>query len=228
MSSSGTYFECKHCLKKFISERYYNKHECEQMKRFKLLGTNRGSIAYSCYCSWATHKGYRKPTVDHFIDSRKFKAFFRFIEFSNKMALPARDRYIEYMTSLGINPVDWTKKIVYEHYITEFDNIFSPEDQAAITVDTVFELARIYECETDDIFTYMEANTLLQLVQAKKLSPWVLLFSNKFISFIQNDMTREQRIMLKTNMDITSWEVIFKKSVKTAKKMQTYVNALGI
>jgi hypothetical protein len=198
------------------------------MKRFNLLGTNKGSIAYKCYCTWASAKGYRKPTPENFIDARVFNAFFRFITFSNKMALPARDRYIKYMTELGINPNDFSSKIVYEHYISEFNNIFSPEEQAQISVDTIFELSRIYECDTGDVFKYMEANTLIQLVQAKKLSPWVLLFSDKFLTFIQNDMTREQRIMLKTYIDIDAWGKLFKQSSKQAVKMKSYTSALGI
>lgn len=223
-----SYYECKYCLKKYIRERFFKEHECEEMKRYKLLKTSRGLASYDAFCVWCKCKGYRPPTHDRFVDSRLFKSFFNFIAFANKIALPGRNTFIKLMADIDIYPKDWTQDIVYQHYIEEFDNLFSPIEQAEISVDTVFELSRIFECETGEIFLYLDGNTLINIIRAKKLSPWFLLFSKKFKWFRTEELTREQKIILSNYLDPKIWDRRFAKSSENVKRMKMYVNALEL
>ena len=223
-----SYMECPHCLKKYVQEAAFNKHECEQMKRHKILRSTKGITAWGDYSSWLQLKGRRNYGQDRFVDSRVFIPFVRFVIFASKLALPSKKKFMEYMVELDVQPKDWSSNLVYDHYISEYENLLTPEEQAAVTVETIFELTRIFECEAHEIFIYLEPSSLIQIVQAKKMSPWILLFSRKFLGFVKNEMTREQRIVLGKFMDFDRWDMIFAKHPEEVEKMKTYVKALEL
>ena len=223
-----SYYECEYCSKKYVSKGHFTKHKCEEMRRAKLLKTAKGMAAYEAYSSWMKAKGYMNRGQQQFIDSRHFIPFERFLVFAKRMALPGRERFITYMAELDIFPKDWSSNLVYDHYIEEFDTLLTPNEQANITVDTVFELANNFECDPDDVFLYLNANDLIKIVQAKKMSPWVLLFSSKFHWFMQEQMTREQRVLLQVYVNPSRWDSIFNVHSEDVDRMKTYVKALGI
>ena len=223
-----SFYECEFCGKKYVSEGHYKKHECEQMRRHNHLKTPKGVAAYEAYSAWLNAKGYANRGTEQFMESRYYTSFVKFIDFSQRMALPAKDIFIRYMAKIDMLPKDWTSNLVYDHYIDEFDTLLSPDEQASVTVDTIFELARNFECDPDDVFLYLEANSLIKIVQAKKMSPWVLMFSPKFRWFMSHEMTREQRILLEQYVKPERWEAIFNTHPDEVDKMKTYVRALGI
>jgi hypothetical protein len=222
------YFECEFCLKKYVKEGSFKKHKCKLMARHKLMRTPVGAAAFKDYSTWLSELKYMNYGKDNFIESKVFISFVKFGEFSSKFALPNKKRFIQYMVDMQISPKDWSNKMVYEAYIKNYETLTSPEDQAAITVETIFELSRIYECEAQEIFIYMDPISLIRMIQAKKLSPWILLFSNKFMWFVKNEMTREQRIIMEKFVEVDSWNEIFDKHPDIVEKMKTYVKALNL
>lgn len=222
------YYECKYCLQKFVSERNYKKHRCKQMERAALMKKPTGMAAYQSFCDWRKAKGFNVHNKEQFMDSKLFNSFVKFTLFSKKIALPAKDRFIKYMVELDISPRDWTNHIVYKHYIEEFDNIFTIEEQVELTIDTIFELSKIFDCDTSEVFDHMEAADLVKIVQAKKMSPWFLLFSSNFFAFLKTGMNSEQRAMLESYIDPVVWEKKLKANISKTKKIKQYVRALGL
>jgi hypothetical protein len=223
-----SYYECDFCSKKYVSKGHFTRHDCEEMRRNKYLKTAKGIAAYETYTTWMKTKGYMNRGKQQFADSKYYTSIVKFMAFSHKMALPGRERFIEYMAELDIFPKDWSSNLVYDHYMAEFDTLLTPDEQASITVDTVFELGRIFECAPDDVFLHIDPNSLIKVVQAKKLSPWVLLFSSKFKWFMAHEMTREQRVLLQQYVNPHRWDSIFNVYPAEVDKMKTYVKALGI
>lgn len=223
-----TLHECQYCLKKFKSAKWLSNHECQQMKRYKMLHSPIGISAYNAYSLWMKRKGHRNRGEEQFIDSKTFTSFFNFIKFAAKMALPNQKKFIEYMIQLDIHPKDWTNKKVYEQYIKEFENLLTPEEQVETSVDTVYELSKIFECEPNEIFLHLEPVSLIRIVQAKKLSPWFLLNSNKFKWFINNEMTREQKLILEEYVNEYHWQGEFKNNVDTIKTIKSKIQELGL
>jgi len=222
------YFECQYCLKKYVREPAFKKHECEEMRRNKIAHTPHGITAYEDYIIWLQFKHYRNYGKEHFLESKYFSSFVKFAAFAAKFALPSKKKYIEYMVDLDLSPRDWSNPLVYEEYIKNYEKLLTPEEQAAVSVDTIFELARIFECETNEVFIYLEPGSLIQIIQAKKLSPWLFLFSNKFLWFVKNELTREQRIIIGKFIDYNKWGVIFDREPDSVVKMKAYVKLLGI
>jgi len=222
------YLECEYFLKKFVREASFKKHECRQMLRTRLLRSPNGMTAYDYYCRWQKQKKHRVYSKEQFIDSKFFTSFFNFVKFSRKMAIPGIDKFIEHMVSLDIHPKDWCQRIVYDHYMDHFDELHDPEAQTQISVETITELSRIFDCEPAEVFLHIEPSALIRVVQAKKLSPWFLLFSSKFMWFMQNEMTREQQILLKKYVNPDKWRVKFEQEPERVIRIKKNVRALGL
>jgi hypothetical protein len=132
------------------------------------------------------------------------------------------------MVKLDIHPKDWTNTKVYDHYISQIDGILTPDEQFDESLDTLFELAQIYECDIKEVFLFMEANDIIRLVQAKKLSPWLILHSRQFHKFINTEMTREQRILLEQYINPSRWGIVFSKFPTETLKFKQKVNKLKL
>ena len=223
-----SYHECKYCLQKFARESNYNKHQCEQMVKAKIMRMPVGVSAYEYYCLWFKQKGYRIRNKEEFMDSRSFKSFINFSKFARKMAIPAIEKYIELMVELDIHPKDWSNRAVYDHYINNLDLNLTADEQFDISMATIYELARIYDCETSEVFLFMEPADIIKIVQAKKLSPWFLLNSVQFLNFISRQLTREQRILLDKYINSPKWEKEFKKYPKRVSKFRGKVKKAGL
>ncbi len=217
------YFECEYCLKKFVKEGFFKKHTCKEMLKHKLMRKPIGLQAYNHYSTWLKLKGIREYSVEQFIDSKLFKPFIEFSQFSTRMALPGKVHFISYMIEMDIHPKDWVNTMVYDHYIKNLDNIMSPEEQFDETVDTVMELSKIYECKPNHIFRYIEPSDLIRLIQAKKLSPWFLLNSKVFHNFVLTEMTREQKALLQQQIGPSKWAKRFESYPKKNEKFRQRV-----
>lgn len=223
-----SYHECPYCFKRFKHEAHFKKHECKEMKREKLLQSPVGQLAYEMHCDWKRARGMSKLSKIQFGESRAFVSMVKFAKFAKKVALPGRDKFIKYMAELGVHPKDWSSNMVYEHYLSKYDELFTPEEQADITIHTFRQLARIYECNEADIFKYMEPDTAAKLLQARKISPWVVLLSKKFLAFMSYDMTQEQRALVEVYVDPKVWTARLKKNPEFTRRMQKIVEGLGL
>ena len=222
------YFECKYCFKKLIRESSFDKHNCDSMKRHKLSRSVRGAKAFADYSTWLKIRGFKNHGREHFIDSKYFVSFMGFAQFASKVALPNRQRFIEFMVEVEVLPKDWKTLTVYEHFMERYEVIVSPNDQVIETISTLRELARIFECDVNDVFVHLDPMTFLQIVQAKKMSPWFLLFSTIFHGYVQSELSREQRVILNTHINADCWRKVFEKHPKKVVEMKGYVKVMGL
>jgi hypothetical protein len=222
------YFECKYCFKKYTSEKLFNKHECKEMRIEKLMRSNTGMAAYEIHCEWRRARGMAPLSKERFSESRALTSMVKFVKFSKRVALPARSKFIKYMSELGIHAKDWCNNKVYEHYISKFDELVTPEEQADVTLETINQLAKIYRCETGDVLAHMLPDTAIKLMQARKFSPWVMLLSTKFHSFMMYGMSPEQRALLEVYVDPKIWNDRLKENPEFTNRMKKIVKSLGL
>lgn len=220
---------CKYCRYEFKFKKGFDNHQCEQMKRLEFLETPRGKAAYHYYKEWLKEsRGMVNVTSDTFLHSKYFGAFVRFINFSNRMMLPSRPAFIKYMVSLNLLPVHWCNDDVYINYIENLDKTYTPLMQAEETVKTLQELANGFECKPVEVFDNLEVGDCIKLLKARRLSPWVLLFSKKFHEFLAVRLSKEQRLLLQASIDPTMWRQKFKNRPLDVEKMKTIVKELGL
>lgn len=219
---------CEFCNKQFVREQNYLKHKCEKMKRYALFNTIDGQLAFLAFNNWRKFKTYHPVDVEIFANSRYFKAFVRFAEYSRSQSIPDKFGYIKLMAEKNISPFYWCDYDVYDTYVKTFDECYPVDKKIEISIDTLKELSERYGCNLSDIFGNIPPIDLLKLVTARRISPWILLPSTKFKSFLLHNTTSEERMLFNTFIDITKWKKDFAKNPEILSMIKELNTKLGI
>jgi hypothetical protein len=220
---------CKYCKRSFENADAANKHYCDNMRKAEFLRTPKGRAAYTYYQSWLKLSRHSVVTSEEtFLNSRYFSTFVKFIDYSNSMLLPSKSSFIKYMAEKKILPTFWCSDEIYINYIQNLDATYTPMQQADETVRTLHELADIFECKPDGVFEHLEAGDCIKLLRARRLTPWVLLFSKKFHNYLLFKLTAEQRLLLQTIIDPNLWKTKFKNRPMDVEKMKKFAEELNL
>lgn len=220
---------CEYCRLDFKRQVNFEKHECNAMEKFNYLRTPQGQAAFHYYKEWlklSKHNGSIKE--DTFLSSRYFTSFQKFMDYSNKMMLPNKTAFIKYMISLNMQPSSWSNDEVYVKYIENLDQSFTPSEQAEETVKTLYELSRIFECKVNEVFLYLEAGDCVRLLKTRKLSPWVLLLSSLFYSYMQTKLSLEQQNIIQSVINPLLWRNKFENAKNDVIYMKEIVKELDL
>lgn len=222
------FFECPHCFKKLTTEARLAKHNCEEKKRAEYLKTSKGKSAYFCYKAWLNAQGRTVKDIDQFKNSKYFNSFVEFVKFCNRVGVPDRKHYVEYMLQCGLMPTQWSNAETYNSYIQHFDASKTPLEMASITADTMFDLSGIFECEIGEVFEHMTSADIMRLVTARKLSPWLLLFTKGFMTHVRTDTTAEQRILINSVINHKFWANKFRNDPESVASMRRIAAELNL
>ena len=141
-----------------------------------------------------TEQSRRPPPIRYFCGIRNFfDSFKEFINYSNSVGLPDRKAFIKFAVERGISPYSWRDTEVYDDFIKHFDASKTPMDLCQISLSTILDLSEIFECDLIEVFEHMHTSDIMKLVIARKLSPWVLLFSTGFMNHIKFEASSEQK-----------------------------------
>ena len=222
------FYECPHCFKKLTTESRLLKHSCEAKKRSEYLKTQKGKSAYYCYKTWMNLRGYKVGDMESFSESRYYNSIVNFVAFCNKVGIPDRRHFITRMIELDLSPTQWNNPDVYKDYMIYFDNSKTPLELVSISTTTILDLSEIFECEIKEIFEHMTSADIMRLVVARKLSPWLLLFSKSFMNHLKLDTTSEQRMLINTVIDPRQWVQKFNNDPESVKSIKKIIAELKI
>lgn len=198
------------------------------MQRAKDFKSMTGKAAWQFYQLWMKSHNRSVPQPDSFLHSRYFGTFLKFAKFVKQVNLPNVEIFIRQMKQKDIPPVMWTMDEVYQRYLEYLDFQISPHNMALTTVETLLDLADALECDVSDVFDELTGNEVIQLFRQRRLSPWVLLRSNRFKQFFANGTSGEEKIILETLIKPDHWREQFQKKPEIVKKMEMYVSELNL
>ncbi|MNK90245.1 hypothetical protein D3C87_1102890 [compost metagenome] len=220
-------FECKHCGTKYVREAAFMAHECEPMRRKAQIQTMVGQRAFSIYSKWLTSKHGKPPTITTFMDSRYYKAFIEVAKFIKAVKITEIDVFIRMAIEDDLPPNMWTHDAVYSKFLQYMQQRVSAKEQMKITVNTICDLADIFECDTGDVFSHLSSGELAQIIRERKLSPWILMRSGKFKQFlIAADGSAQQ--MFNDLIKPMYWKMKFDKAPDDVAYAKAIVKELGI
>ena len=221
-------YECNFCHSSFEREGNYLKHRCERMKRHEEIKGPIGQAAYQCYSDWMKAHKRMVPAVDVFLTSRFYKSFIRFAKYIKQLNIPDVQVFIRLMKEKDISPTIWTNDQVYALYLEYIDRRLTPIEQAQITIDTLFKIAEERDCSTEDIFTVLHPNEVLQYLRERRLSPWILLHSPQFIKMLNENCSKEQQAFFEALIRPHYWKLKFANHPKYVELMKKYASELNI
>ena len=194
MSINPNHFECQHCSKTFVRETAYYNHKCKIMEKQEGLKTLTGQCAFSCFKTWFMLKKRILPGDGSkaFIESKYYASFIKFAEFIKNLNLTDTDLYIQIVVEKDLPPVMWTNDLAYRYYLEYIDKKLSPLQQVDLSVNTLMKMADKMECDVPTALQKVGIIGLISLIRERKLSPWLLLKSSKFMQLLRNSSRDEQ------------------------------------
>lgn len=220
-------FECTYCHKTYVNEDRYLKHKCKTMERVEMQQTAIGKKAYAQYCMWMRLYKRTEPKIEIFNQSKFYTAFIKFAEYTQQIKLPDMEMFIKLMIEKDFSPYLWTNDKVYVMYLEHLDRKSTPFKQASITCATLINLADKANIDVKDIFNVLSTNEIMQLLRERKISPWILLTSNKFKQVIIKSTPEEQAIFEDLIRPIY-WKVKFTSNPEIVNLMKQFVTEMGI
>lgn len=221
-------YKCNFCGKGFVNERRFLNHKCKEMARDEEFRTLRGQTAWDYYKKWMQVQRKLVTKADSFLHSRYYKSFIRFVDFTKKVKLPSIDTFIEIMVEYDISPTIWTSDAVYDKYLSVIDTLTNPLDNVQVSINTLLKIADAAECDVSEVFDCITPSEVIQMVRERRLSPWILLNSTKFKTFLISKTTTEQRAIFEGIMSPSHWKVQFTSRPKTLQQVKKYVSAMGL
>jgi len=220
-------YECKFCLKNFVREGSFMKHRCAEMKRAEDIGTTSGQAAYAAYASWMRAMNRKVPPIETFSTSRYFNTMVKFVEWCWKVKLPSMENFIKLMVSRNLSPMLWCRDECYSLYLEWIDRTSDPLDQAAITIDTLYKMADAAEMTVGDVFGLITHREVMQLIRQRLLSPWLLLCSRRFKTFLTalEPLDKDELMSL---INYSYWAEKFDANPKIVEQMKLLAGEMGI
>lgn len=222
-------FQCKACKKPYIREVYLLKHKCEKMRREEEIRTAIGRQAWELYRLWMHRSGRRILTIDSFLASALYSCFIRFAKYVKEIGLAHPDKFVELMVKQDYMPSMWLSREVYTLYIEEYDQTVNPGDQVADSVHTIDNFCEDKNILTSEFFGTVSPAEIIHLLRKKKLSPWLILRSKKFVAMFNEKFTPEQKAIASSFLNVVAWKKKFKKDAEFVHgKVDVIVRGLGL
>lgn len=203
------------------------RHKCTQMIRAEEVLTIEGRQAYELYKLWLEQQNRKAPSIETFCTSSYYTSFYKFTIWLRQTGIPKPDKYVELMVKQKIAPAIWRRSEAYAIYLEWHDKLSSPIDQAAITVDTITALAEGLQCPTSDVFRHFQIGEILELVQQRRMSPWLLFCSKRFKEWV-NTLDMGDRQLLMKGIGVDFWANKLERSPNTVKDLRELAESLGI
>lgn len=185
------------------------------MKRHNFVTKKRKGIsAYKYYIKWLKSSGKSVKYIDKhsFIHSTQYNHFVSFVDFIAEKGIPDPNLYIAFMISKDLPPQHWKRDDALEEFLEFYDCDISPKKHITKSVDTILRLADALECNPSNIFEYLDNNTVLVLVQSRKISPWLLLNSTRFKDYLRNNASAKERNYIQKHINPAKWKKILEKN----------------
>lgn len=228
LKSKLPFFECEYCGKRFAKQQTADRHSCDKMKKYKLCKTKRGATAFSDYNAWMAALGRRATTLDTFVDSKYFNTLVEFQKFAGEKGIPDKKLYIRYMASKQLLPNLWRDERVYQAFIAYFDEDVPPIRKVKISLSTIFTLSGIIGCKEKDVFKHLLPSEIARLICERRLSPWLLLLSKRFMHYLHMLTDQNHYIMINSLIDANQWRSTFRNNKETVEIVKGILSQLDL
>lgn len=190
-----TIWHCTHCLRDYHTETGFMKHHCPARLRLDEMKTPNGQAAYSMYSEWMRLQKRSVPPPETFMTSKQYNYFIKFVDWADRTAIPNPTQFVRLMVESGTQPVLWCRTATYELYLQWYDNTYSPESQFLETFDRLHLMAIDMRVPLSEIYEAVGPQELAKLVRRRKLSPWLLVVSPKFLAWIMARPQHERDLL---------------------------------
>lgn len=174
-------WSCEACAHDFATETGFMRHACKGRAKIDELQSPVGQAAYAFYSEWMSRSKRKAPPIETFAGSKLYSTFIKFAKHVVRVRLPNVSGFIRTMVDNGnVQPSLWCRDNVYAMYLQGYDAVVTPTQQFVSSLDEMYAFAKEFNCYISDVYNQLGVETILDLVQKRKLSPWFLISSVAF------------------------------------------------
>jgi len=197
------------------------------MLRSREIQTQIGQMAFGMYKLWLEKQRRKPPGVEGFLSSAYYSSFIKFAQWCRETGIPDPDKYIELMVQQKIAPALWRRSEAYQIFLEYSDKKSDPYEQINNTIETILTLAEGLEIPPCEVFSKFTSSEISELIQQRRLSPWLLFCSKSFKAWIEK-LHEGDRISLMKSIGIDYWSMKLEKSPDVVKNGKLIAQELGI
>lgn len=227
MLDSKYLYSCKHCGRKFMKEGPFMKHSCKQMERSREVQTVVGQQAYALYKMWLEKQRRKPPPPETFAASTFYTSFYKFAEFTRETKVQSPETYVDLMVKDGLSPALWRGEEAYRRYIEHMDKKADPYKHAEDTIKVLDDCALVLKCDISEVFDHLKFGEVLDLLNKKHLSPWLLFCSTKFKQWVAKLDKHDSELLMKT-IGVSYWADALERKPDVVKTMKEIATGLGL
>lgn len=227
-TSYNPFFECKYCLKKIVKKATFDKHNCETKKRYALCKTRLGFAAFDDYKYWISLKKGKVINLSTFVGSTYFNSFIEFQDLAMNRGLPDRKLFMQVAVDRGLLPNIWKSDEMYEYYIAHYDGTVTPMVKFINSVRTLSSIADSVDCDISEALNHMLPSEIALLIFQRRLSPWLLLLSPKFMHILHTVKDDSQFVMLNALLDPVEAKKQFRANKSVVEEIKKMVKELNL
>lgn len=221
-------FVCQYCEHSFTRENDYLNHNCDQKKRDAEVRTPLGQAAFQLFQDWNRSHKRSPPALESFLHSRYYRTFIKVAQYVKDVQIPDINLFMWFMKEKDYGPMMWMSDQVYVNFIEFLDRKTDPMYQVDISVKTLLELAEKYQTDISNIFKVIHPGEVITLLRVRKLSPWLLMFSQEYKDLYLKRTTADQRIHINALIRTDYWLKKFEKHPKEKELIREIIKEMHL
>lgn len=221
-------FECEYCGSVLKTTRGLEKHRCQRKALIEETGEISLVRAYTLFDFWFRYNGLAKKskTIEQFMKSPYFNLFIGFEKHVAASRVHSRE-FLKWLVDTRVNSRDWTKESV----LAAFSSFYSKNCEAVPSMTKTLENIAVWcdqhGIDSGDFFRYIGPGEAIQWMRNGKLSPWVVLVSEKSMQMFER-MSKEQIDFSGELMDLDHWEARFRSSPSETDVVKKSLEGMGL
>lgn len=171
--------KCPYCGKVYKTQKGFDNHECEQMRRFAARDEKHVRLALHLFNEFYLNQMYGKKQIDFetFEKSSYYKAFVKFGKYCVESKVVAPDKFVNWLIKNKIKLDRWASDRNYDRFLIQYLQIEPVADALERAIQYSIRWGEKKKMPSHYMLRYMSDFDLVRSIQNGNLSPWVLMFS---------------------------------------------------
>lgn len=202
--------KCKYCNKEFQQEKTLASHMCPKKRRMAEKDTLSSRLGFRVFQRFyeLTTMQKQPKTFEEFVGSQYYTDFVKFGRHLGQRDAINTEKFIDFVITNGVKLRDWRKPYVYESFLQELMKKEPVERALERSIITLNEWAEENNTTFDKFFDEVTTTEATHIIQAGRISPWVLYLSDKAGNLLSR-LSSEQGTMIQAVIDPNTWKVRF-------------------
>lgn len=209
---------CDHCHRVFVRASSFERHICEQKRRWMDRDRPSNRIAYNAWIKFYKIIQPSKRTTEYkdYVNSAYYVGFLKFGTYCVDIGVINPIAYVEWLLKEQIPLDNWNSDRQYTRYLVMYARNENALEAVHRSIETMLKLSEEQNIQLSDVFKYISPTKLCFMITAGKISPWILYHSKtgkQWLSILNDD----QRGFIYEYIDPERWQIKFKRSPEDVK-----------